>query len=106
MKGGTLNGLVVAGIVVANACYNTFVENDLEDNFNDVGAIFDFASGANTWLGDDDDVVLDFGAFDCDDDGVDDPNIILDDDDEGDDDDDDDDDDEGDDDDDGEGGNN
>ena len=77
-----------AGFRVHKACNNTFIGNDLEDNFNDVGAIFTVDSGANTMVVDDDDVVVfDDGNLDCDGDGVSDPNIILVDEDDDDDDD-------------------
>lgn len=54
-------------------CFNTFTDNVLVGN--DPGALFDPPTGANTYDGDPSPVV-DLGAFDCDGDGVDDPNQI------------------------------
>lgn len=64
-----------AGIFAHLACRNTFIGNNLQGNTGDVGIIFPDSSGANTYAGDRT-VVVDNGAFDCDGDGVNDPNII------------------------------
>lgn len=57
-------------------CGNTFLGNNLNNNYNDWGAIFTELTGANTLVGNQN-VVIDNGNFDCDDDGVIDPNIIT-----------------------------
>ena len=57
------------------ACGNPFVGNHLQGNPGNLGLVFDVTSGANTYAGDRI-VVVDNGAFDCNGDGVNDPNII------------------------------
>ncbi len=65
-----------AGLFVQSACGNVFVGNNLQGNANDLGAYFAAATGANTLVGNKN-VVADNGNFDCDGDGVVDPNIIT-----------------------------
>ena len=54
-------------------CSNVFRGNNL--NHNPIGLHFDVATGANTYIGNKN-VVVDDGDFDCDGDGVSDPNVI------------------------------
>lgn len=63
------------GIFARLACGNAFVGNNLQGNAGNLGLLFDVATGANTYAGDRN-VVVDNGAFDCNGDGVNDPNII------------------------------
>ncbi len=65
----------IAGVFVRLACGNTFVGNNLQGNPGNLGLVFDVTSGANSYAGDRI-VVVDNGAFDCNGDGVNDPNII------------------------------
>lgn len=65
-----------AGIFAQLACGNVFVGNNLQGNANDLGAYFAELTGANTLVGNKN-VVADNGNFDCDGDGVVDPNIIT-----------------------------
>jgi len=58
------------------ACGNTFFGNNLNGNAGDIGLIFPETSGANVLSGNQN-VVIDDGAWDCDGDGVNDPNIIT-----------------------------
>jgi len=58
------------------ACGNVFVGNNLQGNAGNVGLVFDVTSGANSYAGDPS-VVVDNGGFDCNGDGVNDPNIIT-----------------------------
>src|SRR2546426_10652333 len=57
------------------ACRNTFVGNTLQGNAGNLGLAFDVTTGANILVGNQN-VVVDNGSFDCDGDGVADPNII------------------------------
>ena len=66
----------VAGVLVRLACGNTFVGNNLRGNAGEMGLVFDIATGANTYVGNNN-VVVDNGAFDCDGDGVSDPNVVA-----------------------------
>ena len=65
-----------AGIFAHLACRNAFVGNNLQGNAGDVGAVFPDSSGANTLAGNGT-IVVDDGAFDCDGDGLNDPNVIT-----------------------------
>ena len=65
-----------AGIFAHLACRNAFAGNSLQGNAGDVGAIFPDSSGANTLVGNGT-IVVDDGAFDCDGDGLNDPNVIT-----------------------------
>ncbi len=65
-----------AGVFANQACNNVFVGNDLQGNVGNIGAIFAATTGANTLVGNGT-IVIDNGAFDCDGDGVNDPNIIT-----------------------------
>ena len=70
-----VSGAGIAGVFVRLACGNVFVGNNLQGNPGNVGLVFDVTSGANTYAGDRT-VVVDNGAFDCNGDGTNDPNII------------------------------
>jgi len=70
-----VTGAGIAGVFVQLACGTTFVGNNLQGNPGNVGLVFDITSGANTYAGDRT-VVVDNGAFDCNGDGMNDPNII------------------------------
>ncbi len=65
-----------AGIFATRACGNVFFGNNLQGNAGNMGLIFDISSGANTLVGNQN-VVVDNGAFDCNGDLVNDPNIIT-----------------------------
>jgi Leucine-rich repeat (LRR) protein/nitrous oxidase accessory protein NosD len=69
-------GLPTAGLLVSRACGNTFIGNNLQNNYDNVGAIFRDDSGANTLVGDGT-IVVDDGDFDCDGDGLPDPNQLT-----------------------------
>ena len=71
-----VSGAGIAGVFPRLACGNTFVGNNLQGNPGNLGLLFDVTSGANTYAGDRT-VVADNGAFDCNGDGVNDPNIIA-----------------------------
>ncbi len=70
-----VSGAGMAGVFVRLACGNVFVGNNLQANAGLPGLVFDATTGANTYAGDRT-VVVDNGAFDCNGDGVNDPNII------------------------------
>ena len=70
-----VSGAGIAGVFVQLACGNTFVGNNLQGNPGNVGLVFDVTSGGNGYAGDRN-VVVDNGAFDCNGDGVNDPNIL------------------------------
>lgn len=57
-------------------CGNVFVGNNLQGNSSNIGLIFPDTSGAKTVVGDPT-VVVDNGAYDCDGEGVIDPNTIV-----------------------------
>ncbi|PYP69328.1 MAG: hypothetical protein DMD36_10445 [Gemmatimonadetes bacterium] len=59
-----------------SACRNTFIGNNLERNVGNLGAIFDETTGANTFVGNRN-VVANVGSFDCNGDGIADPNILT-----------------------------
>lgn len=65
-----------AGVLVRAACANAFIGNRLSGNGGGVAAFLDTNSGANGFAGNNDGVV-DQGSFDCDGDGVTDPNRIT-----------------------------
>ena len=65
-----------AGIFAHLACRNAFIGNNLQGNPGDIGAIFPDSSGANALAGNGT-IVVDDGAFDCDGDGLNDPNVIT-----------------------------
>jgi hypothetical protein len=64
----------VAGVLVAQGCGNQFVDNRLQRN--PVGLIFDVETGANRYVGNPA-IVVDNGNYDCNGDGVADPNRIM-----------------------------
>ena len=55
---------------------NLFLGNNVQNNADNPGAIFDEDTGANTLVGNKN-VVVDNGNFDCDGDGISDPNVIT-----------------------------
>jgi hypothetical protein len=65
-----------AGVFAGLACDNVFVGNNLQGDAGNIGLIFPVSSGGNTFVGNGT-IVVDDGAFDCDGDGVNDPNIIT-----------------------------
>jgi hypothetical protein len=65
-----------AGVFAFRACGNVFVGNNLQGNADNIGLIFAVTTGANTLVGNQN-VVVDVGSFDCNGDGVADPNIIT-----------------------------
>lgn len=74
VRNNRITGAGQAGISVDLACNNTFQGNELDGNPN-VGLIFNGETGANTFRGNKN-VVVDDGSFDCDGDGVPDPNDV------------------------------
>jgi len=66
-----------AGVFAQRACANQFASNDLRGNAGDLGLLLTDTTGANVVAGVENGVVVDNGAFDCDDDGRTDPNIIT-----------------------------
>ena len=64
-----------AGIFAQLACRNTFIGNTLQGNAGNIGLVFPDSSGANVFAGNAT-IVVDNGAFDCNGDGVNDPNVI------------------------------
>ena len=78
-KGNRVSGAGQAGIYLFDACRNTLSENRLRGNGGNIGLTLTTTTGANILLGDDhrgEYIVQDFGAYDCDGDGVNDPNLI------------------------------
>lgn len=75
VRSNRITGAGQAGVFVQRACGNTFLGNDLNGNAGDVGLVFDATTGANTYRGNPG-VVVDHGDFDCDGDGVPDPNRV------------------------------
>jgi len=76
VRANRISGAGSAGIFLTSACRNQLVGNLLEGNAADVGLVFDAATGANVFAGNQNLVVDNGGALDCDGDGVGDPNII------------------------------
>jgi len=70
----TSNGF--AGVFARQACRNAFVWNTLQGTGGGIGLFFDVTTGANVFVGNQT-VIVDNGAFDCNGDGVNDPNIIT-----------------------------
>ena len=71
-----VTGAASGGIFARKACGNVFVGNNLQGNGSNIGLIFPDTSGANTVVGNPT-LVVDNGAYDCNGDGVNDPNIIT-----------------------------
>ncbi len=65
-----------AAVIARQACRNTFVWNALEGRGGGIGIFFDATTGANVFVGNQT-IIVDNGAFDCNGDGVNDPNIIT-----------------------------
>lgn len=76
LRNNRITGAGSAGVFAQRACGNVFVGNNLQGNADNMGLIFTFTTGANTLAGNEN-VVVDVGAFDCNGDGVNDPNIIT-----------------------------
>ena len=57
-------------------CRNAFAWNTLQGTGGGIGIFFDVTTGANVFVGNQT-VIVDNGAFDCNDDGRNDPNIIT-----------------------------
>jgi len=75
--GNRISGAGSAGIFLTSACRNQLAGNLLAGNAADVGLVFDAATGANAFAGNQSLVVDNGGALDCDGDGIGDPNIIT-----------------------------
>jgi hypothetical protein len=75
-RSNVVTGAASGGVFAKLACRNVFVGNDLQGNAGNVGLIFDATTGANTLVGNGT-IVTDNGAFDCNGDGVNDPNIVT-----------------------------
>lgn len=76
-RNNRVSGADSGGVFVHSACRNQFIGNDLQGNAGNVGAIFDETTGANLLVGNSTVVIDNGGGFDCDGDGVGDPNIIT-----------------------------
>lgn len=79
-RGNSVTDADSAGILVRSACRNSFVNNDLNGNGGNIGAVFAVTTGANILvspLGTTNEVIDNGGTFDCNGDGVGDPNIIT-----------------------------
>lgn len=75
-RNNQISGAGSAGIFLTSACRNELFGNNLQGNADDLGAVFDVPTGANVMVGNKN-VVIDNGDFDCDGDGVADPNTIT-----------------------------
>ena len=75
-RSNRITGAGSAGIFAQLACNNSFVGNDLQGNAENVGLFLYPTTGANTYKGNAN-LVVDSGAFDCDGNGTNDPNIIV-----------------------------
>lgn len=71
-----ITGAGSAGIRLQSACRNTLVGNNLQGNAGNLGVVFDATTGANTLVGNQN-IAIDNGAFDCNGDAANDPNIIT-----------------------------
>ncbi len=79
-RANKIAGAQAGGIQVdEEACHNRFEGNNVEGNGGNVGAIFEIETGGNQWVSrlGSTAQVIDFGDFDCDGDGVTDPNTIV-----------------------------
>ena len=74
-RNNQISGAGSAGIFLTSACRNQLFGNNLQGNADDIGAVFDVPTGANIMVGNKN-VVIDNGSFDCDGDGIADPNTI------------------------------
>ena len=75
-RSNVVTGAASGGVFARKACGNVFVGNNLQGNGSNIGLIFPDTSGANTVVGNPS-VIVDNGAYDCNGDGVNDPNIIT-----------------------------
>lgn len=75
-RGNRVTGAGSAGMFARLSCRNTFLGNNLQGNAGNLGAVFDVTTGANTLVGNGT-IVVDNGSFDCNGDGVPDPNLIT-----------------------------
>ncbi len=76
LRSNVVTGAGSGGVFAQLACGNAFVGNSLQGNADNIGLVFDATTGANTLVGNGT-IVIDNGAFDCNGDGVNDPNIIT-----------------------------
>ena len=74
-RNNQISGAGSAGILLTSACGNQLFGNNLNGNAGDVGLVFDVPTGANIMVGNNN-VVIDNGNFDCDGDGIADPNTV------------------------------
>jgi hypothetical protein len=75
-RNNRVSGAGLAGLLVVGACNNLFVGNDLRGNANGIGIQFVSPAGGNTFVGDENVAVDGAAPFDCNGDGVPDPNVI------------------------------
>lgn len=75
-RSNTVEQAGAGGIFLSVACNNEFLGNNLQHTAPGIGFIFDVPTGANRYAGNPN-VVVDNGNFDCDGDGVPDPNVIT-----------------------------
>ena len=75
-RANRVTGAGNGGVFARLACGNAFVGNDLQGNGGKIGLVLDATTGANTLVGNGT-IVIDNGAFDCNGDGVNEPNIIT-----------------------------
>src|SRR5437667_10769155 len=76
LRSNVVTSAGTGGVFAKLACGNAFVGNSLQGNAGNIGLLFDATTGANTPAGNGT-IVIDNGAFDCNGDGVKDPNIIT-----------------------------
>ncbi len=76
LSSNVATGAGAAGIFAGLACDNVFVGNSLQGNAGNIGLLLDVTTGANRVVGNGT-IVIDNGSFDCNGDGVNDPNIIA-----------------------------
>ena len=75
-RSNVVTGAASGGRFARKACGNVFVGNNLQGNGSDIALIFPDTSGANTVVGNPNGIV-DNGPYDCNGDGVNDPNIVT-----------------------------
>ncbi len=72
----SLTGSGTAGMLVREACRNVFLGNNLQNNADDVGVVFEETTGDNIFIGNGT-IVSDDGVADCDEDGEIDANLVT-----------------------------
>lgn len=75
-RNNRVTGAGIAGVQVVRGCGNLFLGNNLQGNAGGLGLVFASPSGGNTFVGNEKVAVAGAGPFDCDGDGVPDPNVI------------------------------